>query len=130
QVSLDHSAYSASFDTKTVGANKPVTVGGVSLGGADAGDYSVSQPAGLTASITAKGLTITGAVANQKQYDGSTAASIDWTNAGLSGAATGDDVSVDPSQYSASFADKNVGTGKAVTVTGVALGGHDAGNYT
>ena len=32
---------------------------------------------------------------------------------------------------SATFADKNVGTGKAVTVSGIAItGGGDAGNYT
>src|SRR5438270_701570 len=54
KVSLDHAAYGASFETKTVGASKPVTVSGVTLVGVDAGDYTVAQPAGLTAKVSAK----------------------------------------------------------------------------
>src|SRR5207249_5125892 len=53
-VSINHSGYSASFATKTVGNGKAVTVLGVTLSGGDAGNYTVSQPTGLTANITAK----------------------------------------------------------------------------
>jgi hypothetical protein len=34
------------------------------------------------------------------------------------------------SYTSASFADKNVGTGKTVSVSGITISGADAGNYT
>ena len=69
---INSSGYSASFATKTVGNGKPVTVTGVTLSGADAGNYTVSQPSGLTRTSRAKNLTINGAVANNKQYDGNT----------------------------------------------------------
>ena len=65
-VTINSSGYSASFATKTVGTGKPVTVTGVALSGADAGNYTVSQPSGLTANITAKNLTISGAAADNK----------------------------------------------------------------
>jgi uncharacterized repeat protein (TIGR02543 family) len=42
----------ANFDTAAVGNNKPVTVTGYSLTGGAAGNYTLSQPAGLTANIT------------------------------------------------------------------------------
>ncbi len=40
------------FDTQDVGNNKLLSVQGFLLGGADAGNYSVTQPTGLTATIT------------------------------------------------------------------------------
>jgi len=41
----------ASFADAGVGTNKPVTVAGYTLTGPDAGNYTVAQPAGLTANI-------------------------------------------------------------------------------
>jgi hypothetical protein len=50
-----------------------VTVGGLTLTGASATNYTLTQPAGLTANITAVGVTITsGITANNKTYDGTT----------------------------------------------------------
>jgi RNase P/RNase MRP subunit p29 len=129
-VTINYSVYSASFATKTVGNAKPVTVSGVTLSGGDAGNYTVSQPSGLTADITAKNLTINGAVANNKQYDGNTTATVDFTSASLVTVVSGDSVSINSSGYSASFATKTVGNAKPVTVSGVTLSGGDAGNYT
>ena len=108
RVRINSSGYSASFATKTVGNGKPVTVTGVSLSGGDAGNYTVSQPSGLTADITAKNLTINGAVANNKQYDGNTDATVDFTGASLVGVVSGDTVTINYSAYSASFATKTV----------------------
>src|SRR5213075_3565537 len=82
-VSINHSGYSASFATKTVGNGKAVTVLGVTLSGGDAGNYTVSQPSGLTADITAKNLTINGALANNKEYDGNTGATVNFATASL-----------------------------------------------
>ena len=65
---------------------------GDALGG-DAGNYTVSQPSGLTADITAKNLTINGAVANNKQYDGNTTATVDFTGATHGSGGSGDTVS-------------------------------------
>src|SRR5439155_1243461 len=120
----------ASFANKTVATAKPVTVTGVGLAGSSAGNYTVSQPSGLTAKITAKGLTITVATANNKVYDATTAATLSFAGASLAGVVSGDSVSTDSSSYLASFANKTVATAKPVTVTGVRLAGSDAGNYT
>ena len=110
-----------------------MTVTGVDLDGADATNYTVSQPSGLTADITAKNLTIDGAVADNKTYDGTTTATVDFTGATLNGVESGDTVTLDDTGYAATFdgpGGKNVGDDKPVTVTGVDIGGTDATNYT
>ena len=117
-------AITGAFDDKNVGTGKTVTVTVGALTGADAGNYTVTQPAPLTADITAMALTVT-ATAENKEYDGTDAADVD---AELSGAVSGDDVELAP--YTATFADKNVGTGKAVTLSALTLEGADAANYT
>ena len=47
------------FADKHAGTLKPVTVSGKTLTGAQAGNYSLTQPAGLTANITPSALTVT-----------------------------------------------------------------------
>ena len=117
---------SGNFANKNVGNGKAVTVTGYTLGGADAGNYTVVQPTGLTANITPASVTVTGVTANNKVYDTTTTATLGGTAAV---AALGADV-VTVSGGSGTFANKNVGNGKAVTITGYTLGGADAGNYT
>src|SRR5256712_418875 len=129
-VSINSAGYSATFADRTVANGKPVTVTGVVLSGADAGNYTVSQPSGLTANITAKNLTINGAVANNKQYDGNNTATVNFSSATLVGVVSGDLVSINSAGYSATFTAKTVANGKPVTGLGVALSGADAGNYT
>jgi filamentous hemagglutinin family protein len=116
----------ASFDSKNAGVAKLVTVSTGSLSGADAGNYSLSNagPA-LRANIEAKPVSVSGLAAANKVYDGTLAASV--TGGSVVGAFAGDAVGV--SIASSTFADKNKGTGKAVTVTGIALAGADATNY-
>ena len=71
-VTLD-GVYSADFNTPDVGVSIPVTVTGYSLLGSAASNYSLSQPTGLSASITIAGLqaqTITfGALTNATYGD-------------------------------------------------------------
>jgi filamentous hemagglutinin family protein len=115
----------ATFADKNVGTGKAVTVTGYILGGTDAGNYIIVQPTGLTANITPANLSVSGVSAANKVYDATTGATLSGT---ASVAALGSDV-VTVSGGSGAFTDKNVGTGKAVTVTGYILGGADAGNY-
>ena len=119
----------ATFNNANVGDNKPVTVTGYTLSGADAGNYTVSQPIGLTANITAASVNVTGITAGNKVYDGDTTAALNTGSANLVGVIGGDTVNLDDSAAAGVFADKNVGTGKTVTVSGLALTGADAGNY-
>src|SRR5439155_14101170 len=115
----------AAFGDKNVGTGKTVTGTGLSLSGADAGNYTVNSTATTTADITALG--ITGSItANSKTYDANTAATI--ATRSLSGVMAPDAVSYVGG--TATFGDKNVGTGKRVTGTWLSLSGADAGNYS
>jgi hypothetical protein len=128
-VAIDSSAYSASFASKTVGTGKTVTVSGVALSGANAGNYTVSQPSGLTANITTATLTVTGVTANNKTYDATTSATLNTGSAALSGVLGSDTVTLGGTA-SGTFASKTVGNGKTVTVSGFTISGADSGNYT
>ncbi|MGS0758261.1 YDG domain-containing protein, partial [Roseateles sp. GG27B] len=86
----------------------------------------ISQPTGLTANIAQANLAVTGLAAANKTYDATTAATLSGT-AGFT--ALGADSLTLGGSGLASFADKNVGVGKAVSVTGFTLGGADAANY-
>ena len=121
---------SASFADKSVANNKPVTVTGFALAGADAGNYSLAQPAGLTANITPVGLTVTGITANNKPYDGTTAATLNVGGATLNGVLTGDAVTLNTTGATGAFADPSPGHAKTVYISGLTLNGADAGNYS
>ena len=109
-----------------MGTDKPVSVSGIAVSGADAGDYNLQNTtAATTAAIIKAGLTVN-FTAQDKTYDGDTDAAI--TGASLDGAVSGEDVSVDSSGATAHFAVKDAGT-RAVSAGGFALGGQDAGNY-
>ena len=120
------SGQTGTFADKNVGTGKTVSVSGITLGGTDAANYTVTQPTGLTADISAKALTVTGMTANNKTYDGSTVATL--SGGSLDGVIGLEAVTLGSS--TGTFADKNVGTGKAVTASGITLDGSDAGNYT
>jgi Bacterial Ig domain/YDG domain/Bacterial cadherin-like domain len=116
---------SANFNNKNVGTGKPVTANGISISGTDSGNYNLlNTTATTTADITAKTLTVSASASN-KVYDGTTAATATLT---LNGVVAGDTVSA--AYTSAVFDNKNVGTGKTVTVNGISLNGADSGNYT
>ena len=61
------------FASKNVGANQVVTSTST-LSGAAAGNYTLTQPTGLTGTITAKALSIGAPTIASKVYDGTTAA--------------------------------------------------------
>ena len=115
----------ATFDNRNVGPSKTVTLSGASLSGADAGNYVLaSGPITDTAAITAK--PVTGSfTSSDKVYDGTTDAST--SNRTVNGKIDGD--SVDLTGGTATFADKNVGPNKTVTLSGATLSGDDASNY-
>ncbi|WP_168221534.1 beta strand repeat-containing protein [Aquisphaera giovannonii] len=128
-VSLDASAATGSFDTKDAdNSSKAVTISGLALAGADAGNYQLAG-ASAFAYISPKVLAVTGVTAGSRVYDATTAASLDASAASLVGVVPGDDVALNTAGVSGSFVDRNVGTAKAVIVSGLALAGPGAGNY-
>src|SRR6266545_3576027 len=123
-------ASSSAFSDKNVGMGKAVTAS-VGLTDAAADNYVVtSTSATTTAGITARTLTVSGVTANNKIYDGTPAASLTTSGAALVNKVSGDDDSLNMSSAEGMFADKNVGTGKTVTVSGLTTKGGDASNYT
>ncbi|MCX5991740.1 MAG: YDG domain-containing protein [Chloroflexi bacterium] len=126
-VSLGGTA-SGAFADKNVGPGKTVTISGLTLSGADAYKYALTQPT-TTADITAKNLTVSGITASNKTYDGTTSATLNTASASLVWVVSGDSVSLGGTATGA-FADKNVDTGKTVTVSGLSLAGADAANYS
>src|SRR5205814_2057992 len=108
---------------KTVANGKPVSVSGISISGTDAGNYTFNTTASTSADITARALTVSATGIN-KVYDGATNATVTLSDNRVSG-----DVLTD-SYTTATFADKNVATGKAVSVSGLSISGPDASNYT
>src|SRR5439155_18114561 len=99
----------ATFASKTAGTAKTVTATGLSLSGADAANYQLaSTTATTTADITARVLIVTATGVN-KGYDGTTTATVTLTDNRVAGD------TLSRSYTSASFADKNVGTAKSVS---------------
>lgn len=110
------------FNSANVGNNIPVTAQ-LTLVGESAGNYTLQQPTGLLASIFKKNLTIIGAVANDKPYDGTTAATISGT---LSGIISPDEVFI--ASNAGIFSSPNPGTDIPVTAQ-MTLDGASVGNY-
>jgi uncharacterized repeat protein (TIGR02543 family) len=111
---------SATFNTASVGTNKPITIVGYAEPSAN---YSLSQPA-LSADITAKVLTVSGASATDKVYDGTTTATI--TGGTLVGVISPDVVTL---TQAGNFVSADVGT--AISVTGnFSIGGASSSNYS
>jgi hypothetical protein len=112
---ITFSTTSASFDTKDVGTGKVVTVSGIGLGGADAGNYSLQNTSlSTTGTIIQKDVSITSLTADNKVYDGGRTAVI---SAGTVATGVGSETLL--VSGSGSFADKNAGTSKTVTVADV-----------
>jgi hypothetical protein len=116
------SSITGTFLTKDVGTNKPIDASTSVLSGADAYDYTLVQPTGLSANITPRSLTVSATGLN-KVYDGSTAAIVTLTDNRIAGdvlTVTSDDA----------FLDKNVGTSKFISVSDIVISGTDAFDYT
>ena len=122
------SASAASFADKRVGADRTVTLQGLSLSGADAGNYTLATGT-TTATITPAVIAeVAGITAADKVYDGAVTATLRTGSAQFLGAVPGDELVV--ATATGVFADKNAGPGKPVSISSITLGGADAGNYS
>ena len=122
----------SNFDTKDIGINKTVTATGLSLSGADAGNYKLAIGATATdlADISPKAITVTGITANNKTYDGYTTATLTTSGYLLHDVVSPDVVNLNAGSYIADFNNKNAGNDKPVIVSGLTLSGSASGNYT
>ena len=102
----------------------------------DAGEYTVyyravkeGAPAvtgSAVVSIAKREVTVSGITADDKPYDGNTGATLHYDNVIISGIIAGDKLSV---TATGTFENADAGQNKTVRVTGLTLGGADAGNY-
>lgn len=101
--------------TCTVTANQP-------------GDANHNAAPAVSQAFTIAQKTVTASItAVNKVYDGTSVATLSGCT--VSGLVPADAANVTCSAGSATFSDKNVGTGKTVTATGITLGGSAAANY-
>lgn len=138
---------SATYDNKNVGDNKVVTTNPVSIvsvtnTGFRNGVSVVRQVYGYTltnnqTSVAATGAvgkitpatvsTVAGITANDKVFDGNTLATLNTGAAIFNGRLGSDQLTV--ATADGQFIDSAVGAGKTVNISGITLGGVDAGNY-
>ncbi|MBA3662013.1 MAG: hypothetical protein H0W64_09805, partial [Gammaproteobacteria bacterium] len=96
------------------------------------GNYNFVQATGNATALTVTPATLntSGILANNKDYNGQTATSLNFNHATLTGVLFNDAVSIDQQGYSANFISAEVGTNIPVTVTNLGLQGSSASNYT
>ena len=120
-----------SFADGNAGADKTVTLDGLTLGGEHAHNYilaAAGHQESTTATITRREITVSGIGANDRVYTGSGDSSVklDYSQAYLNGLIAGDDLAV---SADGRFYDGHAGQNKTVALDNFALSGADAGNY-
>ena len=122
------------FDDKDVATGKTLAPSGLAINDGNGGaNYNVTYVTNITGVITQKGLTVSGATTVSRVYDGNTSATVDFSTANLVGAVAGEEsdiVNLNSIGYSAVFNNKNVGTGKTATISGLTLTGTGKDNYS
>jgi Bacterial Ig-like domain (group 3)/YDG domain/MBG domain (YGX type) len=128
---LTDSYTSAVFTNKNIGSAKTIFVSGISISGADAANYSLTTTTTTaTANITAASLTISGITASNKIYNANSVATLNFSGSILNGAVGGDVLSLVTTNARGSFPNKNVGTNLTVKISGLAISGMSASNYS
>ena len=116
---------SINFTDKNAGDNKTVNIAGFSINDGNNGNNynAIVYVANTHSSITPRALMVS-ATGNTRVYDGNAVATVTLGSDKVAG-----DVLMLVND-TASFNDKNVGTGKTIAVGGINVSGTDAGNYS
>ncbi len=129
-VDLIGTAPTQSYDTKNIGTGKTLTASGLVINDGNSGlNYAINPVNNTTGVINTKELNVSGAITNSKPYDGGVNATVNFGGASLVGIVNAEDVTLNSDGFSATYDNKNVGTGKTVTVSGLVLDGTGASNY-
>ena len=116
---------SATFTTAGAGTNKPVTLSGLSLGGAQAANYSLSNQ--ITGNISQRPVTAEFIGVPEKVYDEGSTINLGASDFALTNTILGDVVTM--ATVTGALDNPNAGTRQA-TVSSPALTGAAAGNYS
>lgn len=124
---------SSNANVATVDANGTVTILAASTepvtitASTEGTDNYSSATASYTLTVAKKAITVSGIAANNKTYDGTAVATLDCSKAVFAGKLENDTLTV---TATGTFADKNAGENKTVTIADLTLDGASAGNYT
>ncbi len=114
-----------------MGTGKTLSVTAYTVNDGDGGaDYNVTSATNSDGKIAPAPLSVSGVSAENKDYDGTTAATLDFNNAELVGVFSGDTATLDTGGATGTFASPGVGDEIAVTVSGLTLGGPQASDYS
>ena len=91
--------------------------------------YAGSTSSPQSVSVTPATLTVSGVVAENKQYDATAKATVDTSGATLNGVLNGDNVQLQTLNAAAAFASAGAGTNIPVTVSGLSLLGPASPDY-
>jgi hypothetical protein len=127
-VALATGAAVGSFADKNAAAHQAVSAGGYTISGADADNYTLVQPSGLSADITPRVVSVIGLAADAKVYDATRNVAI--SNWGTVATGIGGET-LTLNHGLAGFDDADAGSGRSVTASGYALsnGSGLASNY-
>lgn len=115
-VTVEPASAKAAFADADAGTAKTVNFSGYALTGAKAGNYTLAQPASVTADIHPKALTITDVTVAEKTYDGTTKAAV--TGVTFNGLVNSESLTKDRDYtVTGNFGDAAVGENKDVAVT-------------
>jgi filamentous hemagglutinin family protein len=121
---------SGTFSQVDVGNGIAVSTTGFSISGPGASNYSLQPLTTLHANITPAPLTIQQVTANDKSYDGTSADTLSTGTATLQGILNSDNVALDSSVATGTFASANAASNISVTASGFALTGPKAADYS
>jgi filamentous hemagglutinin family protein len=125
----DTVVWTQTFNSRNAGVGKTLTPSGTVSDGNRGRNYSVTFVKDATGVIDPKPLTVTGITAINREYDGTTDATLNTVSAALSGVLSGDSVTLNKGGAIGAFIDENAGAGKTVTISGLTIGGGTS-NYT
>src|SRR5690242_8988515 len=114
--------FSEAYLNANVGTGKTLHPSGSVTDGNQGHNYNVTFVDSSNGTITARAITVT-AAANSKTYDGGTSAAATPT------VPSGSIVGTDTANFSESYANKDVGTGKTLIPSGSVLDGNSGNNY-
>ena len=117
------------FNNYNAFENVAVFINSYILSGIDSNNYELAIMGNQTttfATIFPKAITISGIKAKDKIYDGSTSATLDYSEVSFNGLIEGDSLTI---TGEGSFDNPNYGSNKTVSITNLVLGGTSINNY-
>lgn len=129
--SLTITGLTGTFDDANAGTDKTVMVNSskavVTVGdNTKLDNYEVVYPAQTNGTITQRPVVVSGITAQDKDYDGTTDATLVYDNAQLDGLLAGDKLTV---TATGKFENAEAGENKTVLISDLTLGGESVGNY-